>query len=120
MNYIFNLMQACLPNEDHDTNFDEEDELSGDNDIDSEHKEDFEQNNHLQVTVIQILNMNLMINCVERKLTFGVSTKCIKIFYEVDAISLSLSIYIVYLYWFFFFAICLRSKTLTYFIEHFS
>jgi hypothetical protein len=56
-------------------------------------------NNHLQVIVIQILNINLMMNCVERKPTFSVSTKCINIFYEVDAISLSLSLSLyIYIY----------------------
>jgi hypothetical protein len=74
--------------------------------------------------------MNLMMNSIERKLTFGVSTKYLNIFYEVNVISLSLSlslslsiyiyIYIVFFFFFFFFAICLRSKTLTYLIEHFS
>jgi hypothetical protein len=31
-----------LPDQDHDTNFDEEEELSSNNDIDSKHEEDFE------------------------------------------------------------------------------
>jgi hypothetical protein len=74
--------------------------------------------------------MNLMMNFVECKPTFGVSIKCLNIFYEVDAIYLSMSlslsltpiyiyIYIVGFFFFFFFAFCLRSKTLLYLIEYF-